>query len=805
MNNFENIQFPQIPKTPFHRIKEICSFIKGEEYPLSDVVATNKKLEILTPVILIEECVGYKGLWAKVLIQDSQNKFTIFGFVLQNKVEKVEDAKPSVKCNLEISLLPDNLALEKDWRKEGTNRLFKDDKRGLFCVLYDTGVEKLDKPLQEFMSNSLYNGLSLILKERAKKHDLNYARELQDKYYLFASAEAIDFSLRNCSTLRVLVTIPKRYIESTDIEISNEETVPEPAGSSNGSDNTSSNGSDTASNTNNDNKIRYIDIKFNNFEEYDDFFEEIADALDDANTIFKSREWIIDPGVNVSLETDKSNILALKELIDLLIFSNIPAKYLDEVLGGIERLNDTYQGLSVLGEKAVAAAKNKDKNPIIIPNWEGKLSIKIDVDNLKIAYMRFDTKKNNQIPLNIGVLEFLQDELVQSKTSVNYLFQRAKSKARYSYFSSLKEAPTEFSNNLIKERYGDVMLELIDSKNINSDSDIEDEFIDTIALVSGGFSAFGVATANLFTLNLDAELSGFEKDLSDFLTKFHYPKISSITPKPLNVTNCVKNNYQITKNLINNKIPSVRDRYKQLRKLDIEKQAEKEGNEIEKYIAGGRNSVRNRNLRLLLGVDTPPPGTKAFKALNQYYLPALKELNISAIFAEILKCSAATIDPAELARLSQKYTKAKALLDQFIASTLCNPFLTSALNKLNSFQLPTIPTYNPNKNLADALTNFVVELLQKIIILSIRKYLTGSLENCLRDKNKSNDSGNASAGNNLDNLTDALENASSDAAVNDTIDDLFGINNLSPDELAAAREAAKLLLERRLKRSLKIC
>lgn len=817
MNSFENIKIPKSSSIPFHLIKEPSFFVEGEEYPLSNAIVTNKKLSINTPIIVLEESVGYEARWAKVVIQNSNGLFEIRGFVPKKALSATEDAKPFIPANTDPQNLPIPQAPEIDWRLQPSNRYFSDDKRGLYCVTYDTGVESLDNNLEDIMLQALYSSIELILKDTGKDFSQEYARSLQDNYYLFGQAEAIDFSFRLCSTLRVLVTIPKKYIESTIIKKNTSEVIQDPTEQSNAvkNDQTTTSelqGQEQQKNQSNQPiKKRYIDIKFNNYEEYDTFFKQIshigkfsipAGVLNQKDVIFKSRDWVIEPnGVNVNFANDAAEIVEMRDLIDILIIQNTPENKKNEIFPDLPSVKkDSIYGLSI------TAIENNWELPTEIPNWSGSLLLKINADDLKISYIRFDTNKNEQVPLNVGVLKFLETAAIKSKKNVNYVLQRLLSRAKYEYASilkNLKNQSSEFANDVIIKRYGPDCLELINFKQILQ-SDIEainDEFIEGIDDKEEGVSDL------LLIEDLD-----YERNMSNFIKKYYYAsaakdgKVTSVEVRPLDVTQCVKNSYSLANSSIakGKNIVETGDRflnkYVRLKKRDREKQIEKEGNDLLKAVFNPKG-IRSKAIRRILDIDKPSKNLTSYQKFNFYVLPAIKEINLNALLIETLKCSSANLSPDQFRDLLNEYNNAKKKVEALAFASVCNPYLVAGMKKFNSFQLPVLPTLNRNKNLADELTNLAINIIQQILIIGIRFAFTRSIEQCVSDKNKEKNPG---AANSPTNLADAFSDTpNDDPAVNDTIDDIFGIdpNNIGgPDiEKLQALEDARTQAKEKLK------
>jgi len=845
MENFENIQVPKIPTSPSHKINEDAFYFAGMNPPGFIPIPNSNAPKILkdTNIIVLEESIGYDGLWCKIKLPNiDQNGI---GFVLQDKVVTLNASIPnSIVPNLNRIFLPDANAQEIVWREEPTERVFSDRKRAYYSILVDTGIQEIagttdqekNNFILELMQQNLLIGLSSILKERGKRFDAAYVLELQNKYYKFGIAEAIDFSFRNCSTLRILVSIPMKYAESLELESSQLQTVQLPLTSGQTTTNQQLNivPIEQAIEIPQNLPGRYVDLIFTEYEKFNDFFDEIAlgpafGALNVADVIFKSREWELEPSnININFAVEASNVELLKDEIDLFIIRNIPYNLANEALNitgpdALRRLSAVSAQVAK-DQKTVGAAKATTQKfgalvgDLLETNWEGTLTVKIDRQNLKISYMEYKTTKGNKIPLNIGVFQFLESEIVKSKTSVNYLLQRLYSKIKLEYYRELNkrfEGQTPSDEQIlaagqdIRTSSAFTIYESVfknpefvnELNNIKPQTPVKDDFVDSMSIATFGgsptdassfFSSIGSMTANLFLV---------ENNIQNFVLNYHYPKVTIIKARPLNLTNCISDNYATAKNLVTSKGPREIQKLKTFRLENIKKQRAREGSELLKSFEDYPKNISNRNLRIILGVDKPPKGTP-FQVLNRYIIPAIKEININAILAEVIKCNSTNLDPATFSDLLNKYNKAKSLIESAAFATLCNPFLTAGLKKLNGFQLPNIPTYNPNKNLADELTNVIIKIIQDLLILSIRKILTDSIKSCVKDRNKERNPG---ADDSTDNLLDALQNAENDENINDVLDGLYNLaepegpqlNNLdgslSPQRLESRKAAQEKL------------
>ena len=286
---------PELPKIAGHQVIERTLFIESTgSAPAGNIINPPKLifLDLADKVTILEESVGYNGEWDKIIFKDS------YGYCKSNALDTLPGTLKSIKPNLDPQYLPDTTAPEIDWNYQDSNTVFEDKKQGKFCIHYDTGVEKLEQingsaeqSLKNVLYSALISGSSIILQECGKKSDIEYVKKILNESYLFSHAEDFSFILRKCSTLRVLVTIPSKYIFSTDIEQAQVGIFDEFLG-------------DLDPRLKNPDIIipevpkkpkNYLLIDFKNYDEYYNFFDDIDDVLYRAQILYGSRKWNLEP------------------------------------------------------------------------------------------------------------------------------------------------------------------------------------------------------------------------------------------------------------------------------------------------------------------------------------------------------------------------------------------------------------------------------------------------------------------------------------------------------------------------------
>ena len=192
MSNFQSIKYPPIPTKATHFLLEDTYLYFGEEPPFADPggnIEINPEFNTIkanTKIIVLEESVGFKSQWNKILVDDGNGNFDTTGYVVNKIISALVGTKPSLPIS-QLEMYQPNYGIgpDIDWRKEKVDTVLKDIKKGNYFVSFDTGLEKVDNSkLPGIVENAVLSSIQLILKEVGKKNDLEYAKSLQNNYYL---------------------------------------------------------------------------------------------------------------------------------------------------------------------------------------------------------------------------------------------------------------------------------------------------------------------------------------------------------------------------------------------------------------------------------------------------------------------------------------------------------------------------------------------------------------------------------------------------------------------------------------------
>lgn len=407
MYNINSVKYPPYSNLETHTLSSNSTdvikhfFVVDKLPPSIPIPSSYELLDDGTSVILLEEKIGYKGLWSriKVKIGDTYK----IGYV-KSRLNPIDRTKyKSHVANLSNENLPNYSAPEIDWVNQPPGIVYDDVHNGCYAVHYElddvTSVENRDT-FNSNLRRAYLEGSKLILQEKGFSSDV--IDSLLNQYFIFSRAEEWYINPRPCSTMRVLVAIPKRYINSSsNISSFNKQTSFKPKAP---------------------NKT-YTSKKFNSYFEYRDYIDSLVNTLKHYNIALTGRTWECDPDnttFNLLIEAEQVNNLDQK--ISSFLKQNIPLAF---------------------------ATTQRDILSLSKEIWLGELELLFDKDNLTLTEIKFKTFNNNKLSslhelvkntsydalktnytsetpdtdviFNSGVVSFLKDPVVLNKTSINYL------------------------------------------------------------------------------------------------------------------------------------------------------------------------------------------------------------------------------------------------------------------------------------------------------------------------------------------------------------------------------------------------
>lgn len=352
-----------------------------------------------TELLVLEHGIGFKGQWCRVKLSDNRIGFIKF----QNSLEALENTLPFYNLSRKEKLLPNPLANQIDWKAQNPNIVYEDDYNGALVV--QINLENVvqfgnQNSLAFHMEEARKLGLKLILDHAAFVYTEESFQKLLNDYYRFCTAEDWFLDPRPCSTLRVAVALPKRYLYADSVLVKDstgETTQPQP---------------DTQQLP--DNVFKLI---FKNYKEYSDFFSTLLGTLGAYNFIYIGKEWTTTPDGGVDLFFEADQIKKFIFSTNQLLARNHPNKSVPDILA--------------LGGSI----------------WEDSLELHIDRERLEILSIKYFSKPDPSVglektfSLKNGFISYLKSLEVTNKTTINYLIN----------FKPLEDAYPQPSNIQVKE------------------------------------------------------------------------------------------------------------------------------------------------------------------------------------------------------------------------------------------------------------------------------------------------------------------------------------------------------------------
>lgn len=207
---------PPLPTSATHRViineSNIETVLRALPDPNAEMVMP---LEPEQQFIVLDEAVGPNGTFAEVRALDvaSQNKKL---YVLRDFISPLPQTPKSAKMDLsQQKSLPMPSAISPRWTDKSANVSYFDVSDAKVKVSVETNYDSTGgEKLTERMREALAIGLKIILEDNGKKSDEATVSSLLSKdYFIFARAEDYYVDSRAKLPMRVLITLPYKYIE----------------------------------------------------------------------------------------------------------------------------------------------------------------------------------------------------------------------------------------------------------------------------------------------------------------------------------------------------------------------------------------------------------------------------------------------------------------------------------------------------------------------------------------------------------------------------------------------------------------
>ena len=212
--------YPPEPPEVTHEIISNTAWVMNNPNFDDKILHTLKKGD---KIIVHDENVGPKGKWCEIslITVDIGRR----GYTSGDYIKKLEGIGPTAPIdNKHKKSFGKNKAIDTDlWWKKKNKIPYYDDRDAKWKVCLITDVESLngmddspDSVIQSQYKKYLPYGIQLILKENAKQHSPEIIAALieeNDYYDNMARAESFYMEAKSNSTLRVLATLPHKYLK----------------------------------------------------------------------------------------------------------------------------------------------------------------------------------------------------------------------------------------------------------------------------------------------------------------------------------------------------------------------------------------------------------------------------------------------------------------------------------------------------------------------------------------------------------------------------------------------------------------
>lgn len=727
-----------IPEQEFNKIGRV---------KLTNVITLQKNTELL----VLEHGVGPNAEWCKIKLADDSIGYIIF----ENAISALNNVFPFYSINSDQKYLSDLNSPQIDWKIQKPNIAYEDNYNGaiiVHCELENVVQFSDESKLRFYMSQARKIGLKLILNQFGFQYNDNDLEKLLNEYYLFCTAEDWYIDPRPCSTLRIAVAIPKRYLYAQSNVIKD---TTGKVQSSNLPPNTQQNQPEQ-----NENTQEFI-LKFENYDKYKFFFDRLIETLGRYNFHYITKPWIIQPegGINLFLEIE--NIKTFVNSTNELIARNHPKNIINETGDIIEFFAPTLS----------------------VKKWIGSLEFVIDRTKLQIKTIKYysDSTINetslgiSDLPLKTnfslmnGFTNYLNSLEIKNKTTINYILNFDPEKDFYDpLMTGIKSV-------------GNTAQEALESplETLNKAS----------ALLGGALKGLSGGQA--------------DEDLKNFLTSKHYPIITDIQPYPLDIFNCLVDLEKQTQDLISAKLPAERQKWKDITRAYEKNKLSIEADYFTKNISGLKDSlsaaatISDPNLRIIFGIDKLENLSDKQRLIK--YLTIANSIDWAKYLGVAAQCLAAPLPPNVVGELLSKYQEAKKFIDQIFSITYCNPYIKSGFKLINGINLPTIEVFNSSQILANQLEAAFYKILTDLASAMIKKALEAAAKACAGNPAQNfNNTAQNNPFNNSDLNSPFNPSANVDEpAVDDILDDVFNAVGNFPNSANTprTREEAKQKLK----------
>ncbi len=644
-------------------------------------------------------------------------------------------------------------------------------KEGVKRILQEVGKlpsqDEINKNKLIFKNfSSLYTGELIDLENLCD----NLVSIYLNYYFQFAKVEGIYLPGGKCTTIRILITMPKIYAHSNDLENFTTEKILEDGWLSN----TDFYEDAQESVKNNPEDRNEVILFFRDYYQFDQTIKNIIDRLRSVASIYYLNEWLIDPSdiTSIDIMQEIDNLEKFKLSINLYLAANIDR-------GNINISADFWDFL--------------EGRALFVPttsfSWDGSLKLTIDKETRQIKFIEFFNKHDEDRPDNFN------------KWSGAYEAPGDLGPIPISY--------VDFTNYKIGRQ---------NSINILNSKILENGIINNSTTINYLLKGREICSTFLIPIWMPHQAG-------DFMIDFHYPKINNMSIKQTDISKCLNDTVQRAKSV--NDWKKKLDVNKTVKSLKEIAQAQQEdmpamGDFFQNFTRGMGSFVdgkfkptgiltqfRNEPALQWLWNFYPPEipqqadWTDALDYVT-HYVSAIKEVGASEFLQDVIRCAAAngTVGFEDfIAGATFGVNSGLAASEAALSATLCNPWLTRTFDFIDSIDLSilsqNIPIYNPTAEIARSLLDYYSQVIIKLIITGVKELILNAIRQCIRENvgKLPSTPGEDPLRPNYDNISpkDSILNGINDGQNNspDAFNKLaadFGINNINdPSPLESAK------------------
>lgn len=217
--------FPKRYSYDTHQVIKACkaSDILPETRNSLDSSATTFDIVSDVKFIILEENVGSENLFHKVICTNQEFSdvpyFNREIWVESKNLKSLDLNKKKINTSTSFNDNPDKTAPVIDWTTKEPFIPFNDFKNGKYSVVIESDFEAIAsvEHLNIIAKNAFYSGVDILLQSKGLKSGKGEIDRLLNEYWTFAAVEEFYVDTRKCVPIKLLVSIPLRFINGRNI------------------------------------------------------------------------------------------------------------------------------------------------------------------------------------------------------------------------------------------------------------------------------------------------------------------------------------------------------------------------------------------------------------------------------------------------------------------------------------------------------------------------------------------------------------------------------------------------------------